>query len=218
MAAFERIPVRACAVRLISSLQPDFRTELGLDDTVHSLGLFTADSDDVAYIAADEATKQANVRVVFGSSLYAGARHAPSGTAGEVLLMLAGPSPAEVRAGLDAALAHMSDGAAFQWADEAHSVAFLSHVVSRCGTYLAEAAGVRDGDPLAYLVAPPLEAAVGIDAALKAAEVRLAAYVRPPSPTNYSAAYLQGTQAACQAACTAFGKAVAAIAARPLQY
>ncbi len=215
---FERIPARVCAVRLISSLQPDFKAELGLDDSVHSLGLFTVDSDDVAYIAADEATKQANVRVVFGSSLYAGSAHGPSSTAGEVLLMLAGPSPAEVRSGLDAALAHVRDGAAFQWANEERSVAFLSYVVSRCGTYLASVAGVKDGDSIAYLVAPPLEAAVGIDAALKAAEVSLASYVRPPSPTNYSGAYLQGSQAACQAACAAFSKAVADIAAQPLSY
>jgi hypothetical protein len=99
MSTFEKIPVSVCAVRLISSLQADFKAELKLDDSVFSLGIFTADSDDVAYIAADEATKQANVRVVYGSSFYAGAKHGPSSTAGEVILMLAGPSPAEVRSG-----------------------------------------------------------------------------------------------------------------------
>jgi len=218
VAAFERIPARVCAARLISSLQADFRAALGLGASFHSLGLFTADSDDVAYIAADEATKHAPVRVVFGSSLYAGVAHAPSSTAGEVLLMLAGPSPADVRAGLDAALAQVRGGAAFQWANDERSVAFLSHVVSRCGSYLAEVAKVAEGDALSYLVAPPLEAAVGIDAALKAAEVTLAGYVRPPSPTNYSGAYLQGTQAACRAACDAFSRAVAQIAADPLRY
>ena len=218
MAKFERIPASVCAVRLISSLQDDFKKELKLDASVFSLGVFTADSDDVAYIAADEATKQANVRVVYGNSFYAGARHGPSPTAGEVILMLAGPSPAEVRSGLDAAVAHVQGGAAFQWANDAHTVAFLAHVVTRCGTYLAEVAGIREGDSLAYLVAPPLEAAVGLDAALKAAEVKLAGYVRPPSPTNYSGAYLQGSQAACRAACDAFARTVADIAAQPLAY
>ncbi|MDP3654859.1 MAG: ethanolamine utilization microcompartment protein EutL [Rhodoferax sp.] len=218
MAALERIAARVCAARLIAAVQPDFKAELGLDDADFSLGLFSADSDDVAYIAADEATKQAQVRVVFGSSLYAGAAHGPSSTAGEVLLMLAGPSPAEVRAGLDAALAQVGQGAAFQWANAEHTVAFLAHLVSRCGSYLAGVAGVREGDALAYLVAPPLEAAVGIDAALKAAEVRLAGYVRPPSPTNYSGAYLQGSQAACAAACAAFAAAVCDIASHPLRY
>ena len=218
MSTFDKIPVSVCAVRLISSLQAEFKKELKLDDSVFSLGVFTADSDDVAYIAADEATKQANVRVVFGSSFYAGAKHGSSSTAGEVILMLAGPSPAEVRSGLDAALAHVRDGAAFQWANDAHTVAFLAHVVTRCGSYLAEVAGIAEGDSLAYLVAPPLEAAVGLDAALKAAEVRLAGYVRPPSPTNYSGAYLQGSQAACRAACDAFARTVADIAAQPLVY
>jgi ethanolamine utilization protein EutL len=218
LAGYERIVPAVCAVRLISSLQTDLRIELGLDDSVQCLGLFSADCDDVAYIAADEATKHANVRVAFGCSLYAGARHAPSRTAGEVLLMLAGPSPAEVRSGLDAALAHIADGPAFCWADAGRSAAFLAHLVTRCGSYLAQVAGVREGDSLAYLVAPPLEAAFGIDAALKAAEVRLAGYVRPPSPTNYSGAYLQGSQAACQAACAAFAAAVADVAARPLVY
>lgn len=218
MSTYEKIPVAVCAARLISSLQADFKAELKLDDSVFSLGVFTADSDDVAYIAADEATKQANVRVVYGNSFYAGAKHGPSSTAGEVILMLAGPTPAEVRSGLDAALAHVRDGAAFQWANEAHTVAFLSHVVSRCGSYLAEVAGVREGDSLAYLVAPPLEAAVGLDAALKVAEVKLCGYVRPPSPTNYSGAYLQGTQAACRAACDAFARTVVDIATDPLKY
>lgn len=218
MAALERIPVRVCAARLIAAVQPDFKAELGLGEADFSLGLFSADSDDVAYIAADEATKQAQVRVVFGSSLYAGAAHGPSSTAGEVLLMLAGPSPAEVRSGLDAALAHVEQGAAFQWANAEHTVAFLAHLVSRCGSYLADVAGAQEGDALAYLVAPPLEAAVGIDAALKAAEVRLAGYVRPPSPTNYSGAYLQGSQAACSAACAAFASAVCDIASHPLRY
>lgn len=218
MSTFERIPAQVCAARLISAVQVDLKKELKLDDATYSLAIFTADSDDVAYIAADEATKQANVKVVFGSSFYAGARHASSPTAGEVILMLAGPSPAEVRSGLDAAVAHVRDGAFFRWANDAHTVAFLAHLVSRCGSYLAEVAGVEEGDALAYLIAPPLEALVGIDAALKAADVRLAGYVRPPSPTNYSGAYLQGSQAACRAACDAFSRAVADIAARPLVY
>lgn len=33
---------------------------------------------------------------------------------------------------------------------------------------------------MAYLIAPPLEAAVGLDAALKAADVKLKTYLRPP--------------------------------------
>lgn len=205
------------AVRLIASLQDDFRKKLNIPDDIRSLGLLTADSDDPTYIAADEATKQAQVQVVYGRSLYAGAAHAPSPSSGEVLIMLGGPNPAEVRAGLNAMIGTIENGPAFQWANDQEDTAFLAYVVSRTGSYLSAAANIPLGDPIAYLVAPPLEATYGIDAALKAAEVDLVTYVPPPSETNYSAAFLRGSQAACKAACDAFAESVLEIGRNPIQ-
>lgn len=217
MPALDLIRPSVTAMRVIASVNDGFARELKLPSHIRSLGLITADSDDVTYIAADEATKQAMVEVVYGRSLYAGAAHGPSPTAGEVLIMLGGPNPAEVRAGLDAMMAHIDGGAAFQWANDAQDTAFLAHVVSRTGSYLSSAAGIALGDPIAYLVAPPLEATFGIDAAMKSADVQLVTYVPPPSETNYSAAFLTGSQAACKAACNAFTDAVLDIARHPVQ-
>lgn len=205
------------AVRLIASLQDDFRKKLNIPDDIRSLGLLTADSDDPTYIAADEATKQAQVQVVYGRSLYAGAAHSPSPSSGEVLIMLGGPNPAEVRAGLNAMIATIENGPAFQWANDQEDTAFLAYVVSRTGSYLSQSANIPLGDPIAYLVAPPLEATYGIDAALKAAEVDLVTYVPPPSETNYSAAFLRGSQAACKSACDAFAEAVLEVGRNPIQ-
>lgn len=131
MPALDLIRPSVTAMRVIASVNDGFARELKLPPHIRSLGLITADSDDVTYIAADEATKQAMVEVVYGRSLYAGAAHGPSPTAGEVLIMLGGPNPAEVRAGLDAMVAHIENGAAFQWANDAEDTAFLAHVVSR---------------------------------------------------------------------------------------
>lgn len=217
MPALDLIRPSVTAMRVIASVNDGFARELKLPPHIRSLGLITADSDDVAYIAADEATKQAMVEVVYGRSLYAGAAHSPSPTSGEVLIMLGGPNPAEVRAGLDAMVANIESGAAFQWANDAEDTAFLAHVVSRTGSYLSATAGCRLGDPMAYLVAPPLEATFGIDAALKSADVQLVTYVPPPSETNYSAAFLTGSQADCKAACNAFADAVLDIARNPVQ-
>ena len=141
MPALDLIRPSVTAMRVIASVNDGFARELKLPSHIRSLGLITADSDDVTYIAADEATKQAMVEVVYGRSLYAGAAHGPSPTAGEVLIMLGGPNPAEVRAGLDAMMAHIEGGAAFQWANDAQDTAFLAHVVSRTGSYLSSAAG-----------------------------------------------------------------------------
>ena len=189
MPALDLIRPSVTAMRVIASVNAEFARELKLPPHIRSLGLISADSDDVTYIAADEATKQA----------------------------LGGPNPAEVRAGLDAMVAHIENGAAFQWANDAENTAFLAHVVSRTGSYLSSTAGITLGDPMAYLVAPPLEATYGIDAALKSADVQLVTYVPPPSETNYSAAFLTGSQAACKAACNAFTDAVLEIARKQLR-
>ncbi len=217
MPALDLIRPSVKAVRLIASLHEDFRKELKLPADIRSLGLLTCDSDDVAYIAADEATKQAIVQVVYGRSLYAGASNSPSPSSGEVLIMLGGPNPAEVRAGLNAMIATIEEGPAFQWANDQEDAAFLAHVVSRTGSYLSEMANIPHGDSIAYLVAPPLEATFGIDAALKAADVDMVAYTPPPSETNYSAAFLRGSQAACKAACDAFTEAVLEVGRNPIQ-
>ena len=218
MSILERIRPSVCAVRLIASVQADFKAKLGLPDHFNSVGLLTADSDDVTYIAADEATKHAQVEVISGRSLYAGAAHGPSPTAGEVLIIFGGPTPAEVRSGLEAAIATIEDGPAFQWANADHTTAFLAHLVSRTGSYLSKVAGTEQGGSLAYLIAPPLEAAYGIDAALKATNVELATYIPAPSETNYSGAFLSGDQAACNAACAAFRDAVLQVSANPLAW
>ncbi len=217
MAVLDIIKPSVKAVRLIASIAPDMKQQLKLPAHMNSVGLLTADSDDVTYIAADEATKQAQVDVVYGRSLYAGAAHSSSPTAGEVIIMLGGPSPAGVQAGLDAMIATIEDGPAFRWADEAQTTAFLAHLVSRTGTYLSGLASIPAGNPIAYLIAPPLEATYGLDAAIKAADVTLAMYVPPPSETNYSGAFLTGTQAACKAACNAFTEAVLEIGRNPIR-
>ena len=46
--------------------------------------------------------------------------------------------------------------------------------------------------PMAYLVAPPLEATIALDAALKAADVRAVRVQTPPTETNFACAWLTG--------------------------
>lgn len=71
---------------------------------------------------------------------------------------------------------------------------------------------------MAYLIAPPLEAMVGLDAALKAAQVEMKVFYGPPSETNFAGGLLTGEQAACKAACEAFAESVNKIADDPLIY
>ena len=56
-----------------------------------------------------------------------------------------------------------------------------------------------------------------VDAALKAADVRLAKHLPPPSETNFGGGYLVGDLAELEAAAVAFVDAIRVIAARPLE-
>ena len=169
----------------------------------------------MTYCALDEATKAAAVEVIYGRSLYAGAANANTKYAGEVIGILAGPNPAEVTSGLRAAADFIESGVGFRSANEDDSVVYFAHTVSRTGTYLSKMAGVKEGEALAYLIAPPLEAMVGLDEALKASDVELVAFFEPPSETNFGGGLLTGTQSACKAACEAFAETVKAVAAHP---
>lgn len=202
-------------VKIISNVSPEMAKKLNLEQHHKSLGLITADCDDVTYTALDEATKAAEVDVVYAKSMYAGAANASTKLAGEVIGIIAGPSPAEVRSGLNAVLDFMEYGATFISANDDDSIAYYAHCVSRTGTYLSKVSNIREGEALAYLVAPPLEAMYALDAALKAADVSLCELFEPPTETNFAGALLTGSQSACKAACDAFAQAVIAVADNP---
>ena len=202
-------------IKIISNISPEMAQKLELEPHHKSLGLITTDCDDVTYTALDEATKAAEVDVVYAKSMYAGAANASTKLAGEVLGIIAGPSPAEVRSGLNAVVDFMEYGATFISANDDDSIAYYAHCVSRTGTYLSKVAGIREGEALAYLVAPPLEAMYALDAAMKAADVKMCELFAPPTETNFGGALLTGSQSACKAACDAFAEAVKSVADNP---
>ena len=208
------LPANVLATHTIANVSDTLAQKLGLPREYRSIGIITADSDDVTYCALDEATRAATVEVVYGRSLYAGAANASTKLAGEVIGILAGPDPAEVESGLRACVEFMAQ-VGFRSANEDDSIVYFAHTVSRTGRYLSKTAGVREGEALAYLIAPPLEAVVGLDEAMKAADVELTALFEPPSETNFGGGLLTGTQSACYAAAAAFAQAVQDAARRP---
>ena len=205
------IPVKVLSVRYLASASPSLCKELGAPKGYPCLGILTTDSDDPTYIALDEATKAADVKVCYTASFYAGAPNATTPNAGEVIGVLAGATPGAVRSGMEAALAALERIGFEQTAD----VPFLAYTVSRTGSFLAKEAGVQEGTALAYLIAPPLESMYAMDAALKAADVTVCKLYTPPSPTNFGGGLLTGTRSACEAACDAFAAAVEEVAQKP---
>lgn len=207
------IPVKVLARQFIPNASPALCDALGISRHTPALGLITTDCDDATYIALDEATKAADVTVSYGRSFYAGAANASTPYAGEVIGILSAATPGSVRSGMEAAVSALQR---IGFCDVG-GVPCLAHTVSSCGTFLSKEAAVPVGAALAYLIAPPLEAIVGLDAALKASDVTLCKLYAPPSETNFGGGLLTGTQSACAAACAAFTAAVTKIAHNPIE-
>lgn len=205
------IPVRILAVRYLTGVEPALARSLGAPPGYPCLGLLTTDCDDATYIALDAATKAADVQVAYSHSFYAGAANASTPYAGEVIGILAGRDPEALRSGMDAAIGSLGK----LGFEEVTGVPYLAHTVSAVGSFLAQEAGIPRGSALAYLIAPPLEGVYGLDAALKAADVKLCKLYAPPSETNFGGGLLCGSQSDCEAACAAFAAAVAEVASRP---
>ncbi len=207
------------AAKIIPNATPEMLKDFDdIPENYKSLALITADCDDVTYTALDEATKKADVVVAYAKSFYAGAANANTKLAGEIIGILAGPNPAEVKSGLDACIDFIENEAHFVSANEDDSICYYAHCISRTGSYLSEGAGIPEGQALAYLIAPPLEAMYGVDAAMKAADVELCVLYAPPSETNFGGALLTGSQSACKSACDAFAAAVEFVADNPIAY
>ena len=200
-------PVKILAVRYLQNAA--LSSALGTEKKC--LAMVTTDCDDATYIALDEATKAADAEVVYARSFYAGAANATQPYAGEVIGILGADTPGAARSAMEAALFALKNlGFA-----ESGGVNYLAHTVSSAGGFLSREAGVPLGSALAYLIAPPLESLYGLDAALKAADVKLCVFYGPPSQTNFGGGLLTGTQSACEAACQAFRQAVEEVARFP---
>ena len=122
-----------------------------------------------------------------------------------------------IKSGLEAAVDVIENQAHFVSANDDDTICYYAHCISRTGSYLSEGAGIKEGEALAYLIAPPLEAVTGLDAALKAADVEMNLFYGPPTETNFAGGLLTGDQAASRAACEAFRETICRIAEHPVE-
>jgi ethanolamine utilization protein EutL len=205
------------STKLIPAPHEELRRNLGaLRDDQSSFGLISCDLDHALYVALDEATKASPVSVLYARSLYAGAANAPGPLSGESIGILAGRDDDIVQEGLKAARNMLENRVSYQATAGVQRIFFFAHVVSSLGRYLSKESGLSPGESMAYLMAPPVESVVAIDAALKNADVRLVKSFDPPTATNYGGGFLSGELHECQAAAHAFAEAIGRMAESPI--
>lgn len=208
---------KVLSAKLIPAPHEELRRSYGaLRDDQSSFGLITCNLDHALFVALDEATKASPVSVLFARSLYAGNASSPGPLSGEAIAILTGQDDDIVREGLKAALLMLESRVSYHQTQTVASVTFFSHVISSLGHYLSSESGLAPGDSMAYVMAPPIESVVALDAALKNANVQLVKGFAPPTVTNYGGGYLAGELHECEAASRAFSETIKRTAEVPV--
>ena len=190
--------------KIIAHVSAEFAKAYHLPEGHQSVAFFSVDNDDVGYLAVDDATKKANIKVIHAETFYGGTTCSWSKYGGSVFIMFSGPNVADVKSGLAYVKDFIDNRSQLCNFDGDEGTAFYAQCIPRVGKYFGELCGIEEETSYAYLVGGPIETNYALDKALKAGETRIVKYWYPPSHANSSGAILAGTESACRAATMAF--------------
>ena len=86
--------------KLIANVSPALAKAYHLPEGHQSMAFFSTDNDDIAYLAADDASKKANIKVIHIDTFYGGQTCSWSKSGGSVFALISGPKVSDVRSGL----------------------------------------------------------------------------------------------------------------------
>lgn len=194
--------------KLIANVSPALAKAYHLPEGHQAMAFFSTDNDDVAYLAADDASKKANIKVIHIETFYGGQTCSWSKYGGSVFALISGPKVSDVKSGLSYIRDFIECKSALCNFDGDEGTAFYAQCIPKSGKYFNEFCNIEEGSAYAYLVGGPIETNYALDKALKAGKTEIAKYWYPPSHANSSGAVLVGTESACKAATQAFIEAL----------
>lgn len=203
--------------KLIANVTPEMARIYEIPEDHQSVAFFSTDNDDVAYLAADDASKKANIKVVHAETFYSGLRGSWSKYGGSVFVMISGPKVSDVKSGLAYIRDFIENRSELCNFDGDEGTAFYAQCIPKSGKFFKEFCDLEEGSAYAYLVGGPIETNYALDKALKAGNTKIARYWYPPSHANSSGAVLTGTESACRAATQAFVEALRFATEHPME-
>lgn len=215
MGILEPVKPSILSVQKIPFVNPELAGEFAMNKNHVSLGLITVTSDHALFVALDEGTKASEANVAYRHSFYAGAGYPSGPLSGEVIGIFSGENPVIIDNALKATVNYLEERAYFYSANENNSLIFFPHVIGSIGRFLAKETGLPEGETIAYLIAPPMEAMVAFDFALKNSDTKLVKFFKPPTLTNFAGGYLTGSLPDCEAAAAAFTQKILEIVKYP---
>lgn len=212
-----RIPTHIVMEKLVPRITDEYRKLYEIPENHTSLAIFSVDCEDVMWMAVDDATKKAKIKVIAIETVYGGEPVAWGRFCGEIAAIISGENVSDVRSGLFYARDYIENKSGSYQINEEGTLGYYVDCVPRIGAYFQKALGLPENTAIAYLVSSPIESTYGIDRALKAADVKVAQLFDTPSRVNTGGAILYGTEAACRSAVSAFIDGVEHCAFHPME-
>ena len=192
--------------KVIANVTPEFARVYNIPEGHTSVGFFSADNDDIGYLAVDDASKKANIKLIHAETYYGGTTCSWSKYGGSVFVLFSGPKVEDVKSGLRYVRDFIENHSELCNFDGDEGTAFYAQTIPRPGKYFQEWCELKPGESYAYLVGGPIETNYALDKALKAGNTHVARYWYPPSHAN-----------SCRAATNAFVEALEYAIKNPLE-
>jgi len=210
---FEIVKPKILSIRKIPFINNELAIQFDLPKEHNSIGIITSDQEHSLIVALDEGVKESPSNVLFYTNFYSGHKFASGPFSGEVIGIFSAEDPIIIDNSIKATVNYLNEKTFYY---SFNGLNIFSHVVSSIGNFLSRETNLQEGEAIAYLMAPPLEAIISVDFALKNSDTKLVKYFKPPTKTNYSGAYLTGSLSNCIAASESFIEKVKEIYNNPI--
>ena len=150
-----RMQTHMLSQKIIANVSEEFARVYKLPKGHQSVGFFSVDNDDAGYLAVDDATKKADIKVIHAETFYGGSLCSWSRYGGSVFVMFSGPKVADVKSGLAYVKDFIDNRTELCNFDGDKGTAFYAQCVPRSGKFFEEFCGIPEGTAYAYLVGGP---------------------------------------------------------------
>jgi len=202
--------------KIIANVSPEFRKEWKLPEDHESVGLVSCDNEDVMFLALDDATKKARIRVMHAQTVWVGKENDWGKFQDANTAMISGPRVQDVKSGLSHIREYIERKCSHYQSDINPGISWYADWVPRVGPYMQDRLGIPEGSSYCYLYGPPIESTYAIDAAMKAGNTRLARTSDIITRDNKIGVILYGSESACKSAVSTYNNVIERCAARPL--
>lgn len=202
--------------KILANVSENFARAFGLPEGHRNVGFFSTDNDDIAYIAADDATKKARIHVQTSVTYYGGSMFSEYDYTGTVFILFSSERIQDVKSAMGYIEDFVENNSELYCFDGDRGTGFYAQTISRAGSFFEEWAHVPKGQAYSYICGAPVETNMAMDKALKSGNVKISRFFPSPTHANSCGAILTGTESACRAATEAFIEALHQATANPM--